>query len=49
MVKERQAVLNTAYEKHPKRFKGIPPTPAALPQTVWINKPAPDPRDQALH
>lgn len=49
IVKERQAVLNTAYEKHPKRFKGKPPTPAALPQAVWINKPAPDPRDQTLH
>jgi putative transposase len=49
ILKERQAVLNTAYEKHPKRFKGKPPTPAALPQAVWINKPAPDPRDQTLH
>ncbi|MDZ4183423.1 MAG: IS3 family transposase [Desulfuromonadales bacterium] len=40
IVKERQAVLNAAYEKHPKRFKGKPPTPAPLPQAVWINKPA---------
>jgi putative transposase len=39
IVKERQAVLNAAYEKLPKRFKGKPPTPAVLPQDAWINKP----------
>jgi putative transposase len=49
MIKERQAVLIAAYEKHPKRFKGKPPSPATLPETVWINKPAPDPSDPPLH
>jgi putative transposase len=40
IIKEGQIVLNAAYEKHPRRFKGNPPTPAELPPTVWINKPA---------
>jgi len=40
VVKERQAVLDAAYEKNPKRFKGKTPTPAELPTAVWINKPA---------
>ena len=39
IIKERQAVLDAAYEKYPKRFKGKPPTPLELPQIVWINKP----------
>jgi len=41
IIKERQAVLNVAYEKHPERFKGIVPKPLVLPSAVWINKPAP--------
>jgi putative transposase len=48
IIKERQAVLDAAYEKYPKRFKGNPPMPAALPQTVWINKPASPNSDPAL-
>jgi putative transposase len=39
IIKERQAVLNTAYGKHPKRFKGQMPKPIALPSAAWINKP----------
>jgi len=39
IIKERQAVLNTAYEQHPERFKGVMPKPLALPSAVWINKP----------
>ena len=49
IIKERQAVLNAAYEKHPKRFKGKPPTPATVPQAVWINKPLLKCSDQPLH
>ena len=49
IVKERQAVLVAAYEKHPERFKGKVPSPATVPKTVWINKPASDPSDPKLH
>ena len=48
IIKERQAALDAAYEKHPKRFKGKPPTPAVLPQAVWINKPASPNSEPAL-
>jgi putative transposase len=36
---ERAAVLRTAFEAHPERFVRGVPTPPALPQAVWINKP----------
>ena len=36
---EREAVLRTAFEAHPERFVRGVPTPPALPQAVWINKP----------
>ena len=49
MIKERQAVLDAACEKHPKCFKGKPPTPVALPPAVWINKPAPPNSELPLH
>jgi len=49
IVKERQAVLVAAYEKHPERLKGKVPSPATVPKTVWINKPASDPSDPKLH
>jgi putative transposase len=48
IIKERKAVLDAAYEKNQKRFKGKMPTPAALPVTVWINKPASSSSDPAL-
>lgn len=35
----RQAVLQTAYAAHPERFVNGPPTPAPIPQAVWINPP----------
>lgn len=39
VLQKRQAVLQAAYEKTPERFvKGIP-TPAQLPEAVWINPP----------
>ena len=49
VVKERQGVLDAAYEKNPKRFKGKPPMPAELPTAVWINKPASSSSELALH
>jgi len=47
IIKERQAVLNSAYDQHPERFKGVRPKPLALPSAVWINKPVPT--DLAQH
>ncbi len=35
----RAGVLAGAYAAHPERFVRRPPRPAALPDTVWINKP----------
>lgn len=39
---QRQQVLTTAYEAHPKRFRRGRPVAAAPPQAVWINPPAQD-------
>jgi len=39
IVKERQAVLQTAFMKHPERFKGRMPQSKQPPTAVWINKP----------
>lgn len=36
---QRQAVLQTAYEKYPERFVKGMPTPPKLPPAVWINPP----------
>ncbi len=36
---ERAAVLLTAYNKNPIRFKGKLPKPPSLPEAAWINKP----------
>ena len=41
IIEDRKDVLRVAYEKHPERFKGRMPTPASLPDAVWINKPSP--------
>jgi putative transposase len=39
ILRERQLVLQLAYEKNPERFvKGLP-LPAQLPEAVWINPP----------
>jgi len=32
-------VLDSAYALHPERFVTKPPSPPALPEAVWINKP----------
>ena len=37
--RERQAVLDTAYEAHPERFPNGPPKPPKQPSRVWINPP----------
>jgi len=39
LSRQRQIVLNAAYEKHPERFVNGPPTPPKLPTAVWINPP----------
>jgi len=39
VLEERQKVLNAVYERHPERFVRRPPRVAALPETVWINRP----------
>jgi putative transposase len=49
IIKERQAVLNDAFAKHPERFKGKMPKPTALPEAAWINKPVPENSDPARH
>jgi putative transposase len=38
----RQQVLRAAYEAHPERFVRGMPTPPAIPNEVWINKPQVD-------
>jgi putative transposase len=37
---KRATVLGTAYATHPERFPNGVPTPGALPEAVWINKPS---------
>jgi len=49
IIKERQAVLNDAFTKHPERFKGKMPKPLALPAAAWINKPLQENSDQLRH
>ena len=39
---QRADVLAAAYAAHPERFVRKPPTPPAVPDTVWINPPAPN-------
>jgi putative transposase len=39
ILRERQAVLSHAYERHPERFVRRPPRVEPLPETVWINRP----------
>jgi putative transposase len=49
IIKDRQIVLNAAFEEHPKRFKGNLPKPLPLPNAVWINKPVPAVDKEGLH
>ena len=46
---ERAGVLALAYAAHPERFPLGPPTPAALPTAVWINRPTTDRPDAKAH
>ena len=39
LLAQRGAVLRTAFEANPSRFKGRPPSPGELPKAVWINPP----------
>lgn len=41
IVRQRQAVLDLAYQCHPERFVRSAPKPPELPREVWINKPVP--------
>ena len=38
-LNNRASVLQSAFEKHPNRFKGRIPKPLALPEAAWINPP----------
>jgi len=49
IIKDRQTILNAAFEKHPKRFKGNIPKSLPLPDAVWINKPTPFVDEKSLH
>ena len=39
LTRQRQVVLQAAYEKHPERFVKGKPIPPKLPDAVWINPP----------
>jgi len=39
ILRQRQDVLDVAYQRHPERFVRSAPKPPALPNEVWINKP----------
>jgi putative transposase len=41
ILRQRQEVLDVAYQRHPGRFVRSAPRPLALPSEVWINKPSP--------
>ena len=43
---QRGLVLDAAYANHPERFVRKPPTPPALPEVAWINKPEDGPPAQ---
>ena len=43
VLRQRQEVLDVAYQRHPERFVRAP-TPPALPSEVWINKPVSNPK-----
>jgi len=48
MLEQRQVVLTAAFENHPERFVNKPPTPAGLPDAVWINPPKKEESDIKL-
>jgi putative transposase len=48
VLRQRQEVLDVAYQRHPERFVRSAPTPPALPSEVWINKPVPTAEPQPV-
>ena len=48
VVRQRQAVLDIAYQLHPERFVRSAPKPPALPNKVWINEPVATPEPLPL-
>ncbi|MGB2632361.1 MAG: IS3 family transposase [Terriglobales bacterium] len=43
VLRQRQDVLDVAYQRHPERFVRSAPKPPQIPAEVWINKPAQHP------
>jgi putative transposase len=43
VLRQRQDVLDVAYQRHPERFVRSAPKPPAPPSEVWINKPVSTP------
>ena len=48
-LRQRQEVLDVAYQLHPERFVRSAPKPPALPSEVWINRPALEPLAAAIN
>ncbi len=48
VLRQRQEVLDVAYQRHPERFVRSAPQPPALPSEVWINKPVSTPEPPVL-
>jgi len=48
VLRQRQEVLDVAYQRHPERFVRSVPKPPALPNEVWINKPVSTPEPLTL-
>jgi putative transposase len=46
-IELRKTTLLAAYSAHPERFVRKPPSPAQLPDAVWINPPKPSPYTEA--
>jgi putative transposase len=49
ILRQRQEVLDVAYQLHPERFVRSAPKPPALPSEVWINRPAMEPLAAAIN
>ena len=49
ILRQRQEVLDVAYQLHPERFVRSAPKPPALPSEVWINRPALEPLTAAMN
>ena len=48
MLKQRQSVMQQAFDSHPERFVKGPPKLAPLPGAVWINPPKPEERQKLV-